>query len=116
PTLPSVTVTAGQTATEHITITPNPAILTALTLACSGLPAKATCAFAPLQVPAGSTLTDVLLTISTASAATSSLERARMPFVAWLGFTSAGLLGVFVIGVRSRKRTRLLHAMTMMVL
>jgi hypothetical protein len=117
-TLPSVTVTTGQAATEHITITPNPATLTALTLACSGLPSKATCAFAPIQVPAGSTLTDVLVTISTASAATSSLERPRMPFAGWLGFISAGLLGMVVVGVskKNRKRTRMLHAMAMMVL
>ncbi len=117
-TLPSVTVTAGQAATEHIIITPNPATLTALTLACSGLPAKTTCAFAPILVPAGSTLTDVLVTISTEASAPSSLEWPRMPFTGWLGFTSASLLVMVGVGVRkkSQKRTRLLNATAMMVL
>jgi hypothetical protein len=116
PTLTSVTVTAGQSVTDHITITPNPTTLTALNFTCSGLPAKASCTFAPNPVPPGSALTDVVMTISTTGSTTSALARPRMLYADWLGFTSMGLIGVVVIGGRrkSRKKAAILVTLSLM--
>ena len=117
-TLPSVIVTAGQPATDHITITPNPATLTALRFTCSGLPAKASCTFTPNPVPPGSGPTDVVMTITTAASATSALQRPQRLYTDWLGFTSMGLIGLVVVGVhrKSRKRALILGACSLTVL
>ncbi|MBZ5684882.1 MAG: S8 family serine peptidase [Acidobacteriia bacterium] len=52
-TLPSVSTTAGESATDHVTFTPNPGIGADMTLACSGLPAGAHCTFVPATVDGG---------------------------------------------------------------
>ena len=114
-TLPSVTVTAGQTVTDHIVVTPNPATLSALTLTCSGLPAKSTCRFAPNPVPAGSAPTDVVLTISTTASTNAALRQPTALFTAWLGFSGVGLIGMVVVGAR-RKSRRILVALPLVVL
>jgi hypothetical protein len=102
----AVFVTAGQLATDHITITPHQTTLTALELTCSGLPAKASCTFAPNPVRPGSAPTDVIVTITTTAASTVSvLQRVPMFYSNWLGFTSLGLIGV-VVGVRTKSRRR----------
>jgi len=105
-TLPSVSVTAGQSATDHITITPALATLTALTFTCSGLPAKTSCTFAPNQIPPGSTPTDVVMTITTTASTISALEHPRVLYADWLGFSSMGLMGLVVIGVRRKNRKK----------
>ncbi len=117
PTLPSVTVTAGQSVTDHITITPNPLTLTALTFSCTGLPAKSSCTFAPNPVPPSSAPTDVVMTITTTASTTSALERPRTFYAGWLGFTSLGLIGMVLIGARkkSRKAVGVLGAVSLMV-
>jgi hypothetical protein len=116
-TLHSIIVTAGQPATEHITITPNPATLTTLVLTCAGLPARARCTFAPNPVPPGSTTTNVVMTITT-TAMTSALQRLPRFYAHWLGLTSMGSISVVVIGVRrrSRKKALILGAFSLMVL
>jgi hypothetical protein len=117
PTLPAVTVTAGQSVIDHITITPNPATLTALNFTCSGLPAKSSCTFAPNPVLPGSAPTDVVMTITTTASTTSALERPRTLYAAWLGLTSMGLIGVVVIGAskKGRKKAIILGALSLMV-
>jgi hypothetical protein len=106
PTLPSITVTAGQSGTQHLTITPNPATLTALTFICSGLPAKASCSFTPNPVSPGSAPTDVVMTITTTGSTTAALERPRTLYAAWLGFGSLGLVGVVLMGGRKKGRRK----------
>jgi hypothetical protein len=104
PTLPSVAVTAGQSATEHISDMPNPATLTPLSFTCSGLPAKASCSFAPNPVLPGSVPTDVVMTITTTASTTAALERPRTLYAAWLGFTSLGFVGLVLMGGRRKIR------------
>ena len=104
PTLPSVAVTAGQSATEHISDTPNPATLTPLSFTCSGLPAKASCSFSPNPVLPGSVPTDVVMTITTTASTTAALERPRTLYAAWLGFTSLGFVGLVLMGGRRKIR------------
>ncbi|HMC32675.1 MAG TPA: hypothetical protein VKL99_17690, partial [Candidatus Angelobacter sp.] len=103
PTLPSVTVTAGQSVTEHITLVPNPATGASIAFACSGLPALSSCTFAPSTVPAGSPQVDVVLTIST-TAATAALAHSQVFYAAWLPFSGIGLFGIVVIATRRRSR------------
>jgi uncharacterized repeat protein (TIGR01451 family) len=102
--LPSITVTAGQPATQHITLTPNPATLTLLNFNCSGLPAKTNCTFSPNPVSPGSAPTDVTMTITTTAATTAALEQPKGIFTASLAFASFGLIGVVLIGARKRNR------------
>ncbi len=104
PTLPSVNVTAGQLGTQHITITPNPVTLTALSFTCSGLPAKASCSFTPNPVLPGSAPTDVVMTITTTASTAAALERPRTFYAAWLGFSSLGLVGMVFMGGRRKGR------------
>jgi hypothetical protein len=106
PTLPAVTVTAGQSGTQHITITPSPLTLTALSFTCSGLPAKTTCSFSPNPVLPGSAPTDVVMTITTTASTTAALERPRNFYAAWLGFGSLGLVGVVLVGGRKKGRRK----------
>ena len=104
PTLPSVTVTAGQSVTEHISFTPNPATGAAMTLACSNLPAKSSCSFQPATIPAGSAATDVVLTIqTTANTHAALIHRSFYAYASWLPL--AGLFGM-ALATMPRKRRR----------
>lgn len=118
PTLHSVTVTAGQSATDHITLTPNPTTLTAVTFTCSGLPAKSNCSFSPNPAPAGSAPTDVVMTITTTASTSAAVEHPRVFYADWLGFTSMGLIGVVLVGVRrkNRKKALIIGVFSLMVL
>ncbi|HWX53143.1 MAG TPA: S8 family serine peptidase [Verrucomicrobiae bacterium] len=106
PTAASVSVTAGQSVTEHITVTPTPAIVNALTFSCSGLPALSACAFSPQTVPPGSSPTDVTVTITTTATTThlgasvSAPERPGTFYAACLPFTGLGLIGIVLLGKR----------------
>src|SRR5262249_7932717 len=75
-TLPSVTVPAGQSVTDHITFTPNPGTNAPISFNCSGLPALSTCTFTPATVPAGNTPVDVALTIAT-TGPSAALQQSR---------------------------------------
>jgi hypothetical protein len=101
PTIASVTVTAGATATDHITVTPTPATGNTLTFSCSGLPALTACSVTPPTVPPGTTPTDVVISITTTAAVT-KLERPHTYYAMWLPFTSIGLIGIVLMGVRKR--------------
>ena len=117
PTLPSVTVTAGQSVGEHITITPNPLTLTALTLTCPIVPAKTTCTFAPSSIPPGSAPTDVVMTIATTASTTAALQHTGELYAGWLGFGSMGWIGVMVLGShrKARKKTVVLGAFSLLL-
>jgi len=103
PTLPSVTIKAGQQATEHISLVPNAPTGSAITFACSGLPTLSTCSFTPSTVPAGSPQVDVVLTINT-TGPSAALARSQIFYAAWLPFTGAGLFGIVMIATRKRSR------------
>jgi hypothetical protein len=103
PTLPSVTTTAGGSATEHITFTPSPGVAATLTLSCSNLPAKSACSFAPATVAAGSAQTDVALTVAT-TASTAALARPSILYAAWFPLTGLSLIGMTVLRIPRRYR------------
>jgi hypothetical protein len=114
PTQPSVSTTAGQPATEHITFTPNPGITSAMTMACSGLPSGATCSFLPATIPAGSAEKDIVLTINTTASSAAMSQSGKLD-LAWLSMTGLGLVGIAVIAVprKRRKGSALLLALLM---
>jgi hypothetical protein len=108
-TTPSVSTTAGGSATEPITFTPNPGISGAVTLACSNLPAKSACAFAPSTVPSGNVQTNVVVTITTTASTAAAIAHPGIFYAAWLPFSGLGLVGVaFVIPGKRRKASRML--------
>ena len=102
-TLPSVNVTAGQSVTDHVTFTPNPGIGADMTLACSGLPAGATCTFVPTTVAAGSAQTDVVVTVVTA-ASSAAAAHPRIVYAAWLPFMGMGVIGLLFTVPAKRRR------------
>ncbi len=104
PTLPTVTVTAGQTGTEHITFTPIPATSNTITFTCSNLSAKTTCTFVPATVAATNAPVDVALSVKTTAATTSALKHLRDLYAAWIPFASLGLAGLVTIGRRRKPR------------
>ncbi len=111
---PSVSATAGASATEQLTYTPTPGVSGAVTLACSNLPAKSACSFAPSTVASGNVLTTVAVTISTTASTAAAIEHRKIFYAAWLPFTGLGLLGIaFMI---PGKRRRALTMFTLMVL
>ncbi len=112
-TLPSVTVTAGQTGTEHITFTPNPGIGAPMTLTCSGLPSESNCS--STAVPAGSAQTDVVLNIST-TAPSAFLTRPQAFYAAWLPFTGLGLVGMIVMAAPRKRRRAVLFLVSLLLI
>jgi hypothetical protein len=103
-TLPSVTVAAGQSVTDHITFTPNPGTNAPISFNCSGLPALSTCTFTPATVPAGNSPVDVALTIAT-TGPSAALQQSRATYATWVPFgLGFGLIGIVVIGTRGRRR------------
>jgi Subtilase family len=103
--LPAKTVNAGASATQTITIRPNPAPWnSAVTLACSGLPLETTCAFHPASVTPGNANATSALVVATAGPNAAMMWRPSPPVLAaWLGFGSLGMLAL-VIGAPRRKR------------
>jgi LPXTG-motif cell wall-anchored protein len=76
----SVSVTPGQSGTVGLSITPVNGFNAAVSFACSGLPAEATCSFSPATVtPSGTSAVTDTLTIST-TAATTGENRMTWPF------------------------------------
>jgi hypothetical protein len=114
----SVTATAGQSAVEHITFSPNPGIAAEMTLACANLPAKSSCSFAPTTVPSGSAQTDIAVTIHT-TASIAALAHPQIFYALGLPFSGLGLLGIAIM-VRPAKARRastlVIMLLTMIVL
>ncbi|MGA7831284.1 MAG: chitobiase/beta-hexosaminidase C-terminal domain-containing protein [Terracidiphilus sp.] len=77
----SLTITGGQSATLSVSVTPQNAFASAVSLTCAGLPAGATCTFAPATVtPSGTTASTTTLTVTTA-AATAMYHRNSNPLL-----------------------------------
>ena len=105
PTSASVPV-AGDTATYQVQLTPHPVYGTNIALACTGLPAGASCAFTnnpvSLQGPGSSTL-NIPTTVRPPTTTTGSLPRQHF-YAFWLMIPGLSLLGVGVGGGRRGRR------------
>lgn len=115
PTLPSVTVPAGQSGTEHVTFTPNPGIAAAVTLACSNLPAKSACSFTPATVASGSAQTDVAVTVTTTASTAAALAHPQIFYAVWLPMTGLGLIGMAVTTMPGTRRRASAIVLTLLV-
>jgi beta-galactosidase len=96
---PSLTVTAGTSGTEIITLTPENGFpsTSPITFACSGLPTGAACAFSPTTVSqAGNMVSTLTITTTAQSAAV------RSGFGQWFG--GAALAGMLVFFGRKKRR------------
>ncbi|HYL93444.1 MAG TPA: hypothetical protein VEW69_09835, partial [Alphaproteobacteria bacterium] len=106
PTLPSVSVTAGQSVTEHITFTPTPSTGSTINFSCSNLPPLTSCSFSPASVPPSTTPVDIAMTITTTATTTAALQRPRVFYAAWVPLSSLGLVGIVLVGTRRRNRKK----------
>jgi hypothetical protein len=116
-TTASASVKAGSSATYDLTVTGKNGYESAITLACSGLPSKATCSFSPATVTtAGNDPQATVLTISTTAATTTTTTAALLlagansksnsgsrPLLASL--SALGLFG-FVLAAGGKNRAR----------
>jgi YVTN family beta-propeller protein len=105
----STTVTAGQSGTFTLTVTPQGAFTNPISFSCSGLPALAGCSFSPASLTPNSSTVTSTLTITT-TAHTASLVfpfgRRSRPLYALLLVLPAMLLGT--VGMAAPKRRELL--------
>ncbi len=98
---------AGDTAVYQVQLTPHPAYASSVSLACSGLPAGATCNFTNQSVkllggPGSSTLN--LVTTARPVVTPAAIWRARQFYAMWLAVPGLTLLGAGVAGNRRRRR------------
>jgi hypothetical protein len=101
----SLTIQPGQSGTVTISVTPQNSFTGATTFSCTGLPAGATCTFAPPSVTPSGGVATTTLTVSASS--TANLQRDHAPFSGKLpGATLA--LALCCIGWRKRRSAKLL--------
>jgi Pro-kumamolisin, activation domain/Bacterial Ig-like domain (group 3) len=98
PSVPTVTVTPGQSGSANITVTPTNGFSQALTYSCVGLPSLSSCAFTPNNTAQ----TTVVLSVTTTAPTTAKVVR---PF-GGMGIFYAALLPGLGIFLTSRKRRR----------
>jgi len=104
----SLTVTGGHSVTTSVSITPLNGFTSAISFGCSGLPAGASCSFAPPTVtPAGSDASTVMLTVTTSSTSTA----VRGIFVPLLPGSAAALTFCY-FGLKKRRRILILIALS----
>ncbi|MBZ5704476.1 MAG: S8 family serine peptidase [Acidobacteriia bacterium] len=115
-TISPITVTAGQSGTQHFTITPSSSFDVPITFTCSGLPAHSSCSFSPASVTPGSSMADVAVTIDTTAPMRAQLGQRNAPIYAlWLPFGGLGLITMAGVGTRKRSR-KVLIALALLLL
>jgi hypothetical protein len=113
PSPATATITAGQSATTVLTITPVGGYSGTINFSCNSLPSKATCTFSPASVSPGGKVVTSMLTISTSAPATSMIRKTAGPLE---GFALAGLLGLTLWPKRIWKSHRRWIRLSMMLL
>ena len=102
----AVTVATGQSGTVAVSVTPQNGFNSAVTFACGGLPAGATCSFSPATVtPSGAAAAKTTLTVATGTAAANRDSRPVVP-----GATLA--FALCLLGWRKRRGVQLLLVLT----
>jgi hypothetical protein len=93
----SLTVTAGQSGTSSVSVTPANGFHTGVSFSCSGLPSGVTCSFSPATVTPSEAPVSTALTITT-SASAAALQRDALPF------SSGAVLATVLCCIGWRKR------------
>jgi hypothetical protein len=100
----SVSIRVGQSGSASVAVIPEGGFNQAVSFACSGLPAGATCTFAPPSLtPDGTNIATDAMTVSTATSAAGE-KRAASTHTGWLAGSGFGLAGVLLIPLCGRKR------------
>jgi len=94
----SLAVESGASGMVRLTVTPEYGFSSAVSFACSGLPAGATCSFSPTTVTPSGTAATTVLTISTSSQSAASWPTSR-PF-----FPLTSLAVVLCLSIKRRRR------------
>jgi hypothetical protein len=107
--LASISISApGSSGTTSMTVANSTSFSGTISLACSGLPAEATCAFSPASIAANGTpaSTTVTITVSTTAPHTTTQNITDRPyyFAGWMMGSSLALGGVFVLGFRKPRQ------------
>lgn len=110
---PTQTISAGQSATFQITVTPSGGYSGTTNFACVNLPSEADCTFSPVGVTVSGGPASTTLTISTTGgkAALEPMRKpARTPWVP-LGTAFTGVVGISIFGKRMKKGRRALNGL-----
>jgi subtilase family serine protease len=100
----SLTVAAGGSGTVGLTLTPSGGFNGTVTFACSGLPAGASCSFAPASVNISSTAVQTI-TLTVASSASARLVTSQPFHRNWpMESVFAGIFGISLLGVGRKRR------------
>jgi hypothetical protein len=105
----SATVTSGNPATYNLSLTGGPGIVGTVSLACSGAPQYAVCSVSPtsLNLASGAT-SEFLVTVTTSSTQSASIQPRRTLTLAGLGFASLLILPLLS---RARRRSMFILAL-----
>jgi len=106
----ALTVSRGQSGSYTVALDPGGSFTAAVSLACSNLPAGATCSFSPSVVTPGSTSASTLSisTTSTMGGLRRDKQRSRQAplYAFWSAFAGLGAAGMIILNPRSKKRNR----------
>lgn len=109
----SQTITAGQSATYVITVTPSGGYSASTSFACTALPGKASCSFSPSTVTPSSGPASTTLTIST-TAPSNAANHTPAPWRTTGGLALAGLLGLMLRPRRARRWLRMIPCLLLL--
>jgi Bacterial Ig-like domain (group 3) len=101
----SATISAGQSATINIDVTPQHGFSGAITFSCSGLPANSSCSFNPASItPSGSAANTTLTISTTARALAASARPVRRPGTPLLATALFAICGVMLLGTGKKRK------------
>jgi len=100
----SLTIVAGQSGQATFTVTPENGFDSAVSFACSGLPAEASCSFNPASVtPNGAAITSTLTVTTTAASSAARWPGGEQELSAYGLLAMAGFALIFWTGKRRRR-------------
>ncbi|MGA2754556.1 MAG: kelch repeat-containing protein [Terracidiphilus sp.] len=100
----SLTLTAGQSGTTGVSVTPLNGFNSAVSFSCSGLPSGASCAFSPATVTPSGGAASTTLKVTTSATTTAALHRNSRPL-----FPAATLaLVLCCVGWKKRRRVQMI--------
>jgi hypothetical protein len=120
PSSAAISISApGSSGTTSMTVANSTSFSGTISLACSGLPAEATCAFSPASIAASGTpaSTTVTITVSTtAPHTTQNMTDRPYYFAGWMMGSSLALGGVFVLGFKKPRQRAALFMLIVLAL
>jgi hypothetical protein len=101
----SLTIAGGQSGNASLAVIPKGGFNQAVTFACSGLPAGASCSFSPTSLtPDGTDIASDTMTISASGMAAARPLNTPPTRTAWLSSSAFGLVGAFLLLPMARRK------------